>query len=122
VGTTFGTDITTFNVSVSAGTSGIPPGSRLATAILEADYVFTVLGGTGEGLFFPCMHARGSASAAIGFDGIGLGIMDSRTGRAQSCPTHTQLSECVTFTKEFWLALELPARTPKTPAARLTAY
>ena len=85
-----GPDLTAFNVLVAAGIFGFPPGSGLADAVLDADYVFTVFGGTGDGSFFPCFHVRGIGLAAMAVDGIGAQVFDAPFIGADTCGLYGQ--------------------------------
>jgi hypothetical protein len=91
-----------FGVSVDAGASGgLPPlGSSSALANFDEDYLFTVLGGTGNGFFFPCFLGTPDAgsSVSMSFGGIGLGIVDNPSGIATNCPGPGPFPGSIPFT------------------------
>ena len=72
-----------FGVSVSA--AGLGNQSISASANFSDDYVFTVLGRTGGGLFFPCFSGVGQGSGGGSFAGVGLGFTDVRGVGTSNC-------------------------------------
>jgi hypothetical protein len=56
-----------------------PGGGGEALANFSDDYVFTVTGGTGEGVFHPCVSGdqdRTDAGAGVSLGGIGVGVIN----------------------------------------------
>jgi hypothetical protein len=75
---------TSFQVSVSAAGTG-PVFSTSASADFSDDYVFTVFGGTGGGLFFPCFSGAGQGSAGGNFAGVSFGFTDVPGNGTSNC-------------------------------------
>jgi hypothetical protein len=69
-------DNMSFGFMVSTDAGGIVPFPTSASADFSDDYVFTVFGGTGGGLFFPCFSGVGQGSGGGSFAGVGLGFTD----------------------------------------------
>jgi hypothetical protein len=74
---------TPFRLSVSAAGPGNQ--STSASANFSDDYVFTVLGGTGGGLFFPCFVGSGQGSGGGSFAGVVLGFTDVPGNGTTNC-------------------------------------
>jgi hypothetical protein len=68
-----------FQVSVDAG-SAVGPNSSSASANFMDDYVFTMVGGTGNGSYFPCFSGSGYSMAGGSFAGIGFEVIDQPQG------------------------------------------
>jgi hypothetical protein len=82
--------ITTLPFGAGVLVTSSPPGSASASANFSGDYVFTVFGGNGGGLFYPCFRANSFGS------GVGHGAFDGTsftfaTAQSSSCGVGTVL-------------------------------